>query len=262
MSMEALAIALILLVALLFSPLGLGGGVLYVPILHYVAGWTLVESLLASLTLVWMVAMSSSLAHHQEKHVDVIVAKAGRISAVPAAVLGTILAWLIIEHVSEMLLKAIAATILLFVIERNLSSSEKISGSKEYLGKYRLGAAGGGLASGLLGIGGGAIYVTLNRRLAGLDMRTAAGTSYLIGAAVAPVAIVSHIFINGSLPKLLESSGTTLAIVLPIAAFATAFFGAKTAIKYLPTKTIRITFLVAVSLSVVRYLWDILGSIS
>ena len=57
MSMEPLAIALILLVALLFSPLGLGGGVLYVPILHYVAGWTLVESLLASLTLVWMVAM-------------------------------------------------------------------------------------------------------------------------------------------------------------------------------------------------------------
>lgn len=262
MSLEALAIVLIILVALLFSPLGLGGGVLYVPILHYVADWPLLESLLASLTLVWMVAMSSSLAHQQEKHVDAIVAKAGRISAVPAAIVGTVLAWIIIEHVSELLLKAIAATILLFVIERNFRTSDKISGSREELGKYRIGALGGGLASGLLGIGGGAIYVTLNRRLAGLDMRSAAGTSYLIGAAVAPVAIASHIFINGSLPSLLQNSGTTLAIILPIAVFITAFFGAKTAIKYLPTGTIRITFLIAVSLSFGRYLWDIIGTLS
>ncbi|HJN55437.1 MAG TPA: hypothetical protein QF646_03505, partial [Candidatus Poseidoniales archaeon] len=54
-----LIVILLFIVALLFSPLGLGGGVLYVPILHYIAEWPLIESLLASLALVWMVALGS-----------------------------------------------------------------------------------------------------------------------------------------------------------------------------------------------------------
>ena len=51
--MDALVVVLIavLLTAFLFAPLGLGGGMLFVPILHYLADWpldtaTLVVSLL------------------------------------------------------------------------------------------------------------------------------------------------------------------------------------------------------------------------
>ena len=55
--MDALLVVLIavLLTAFLFAPLGLGGGMLFVPILHYLAGWpldtaTLVVSLLLTLS--------------------------------------------------------------------------------------------------------------------------------------------------------------------------------------------------------------------
>ena len=36
-----IALFLIIVTAFLFSPLGLGGGVLYMPILHYLVGWNI-----------------------------------------------------------------------------------------------------------------------------------------------------------------------------------------------------------------------------
>ena len=53
------AAVLILLVALTFSPLGLGGGVLYLPILLYIAEWPVSQAILGSLSMVWMVAIAT-----------------------------------------------------------------------------------------------------------------------------------------------------------------------------------------------------------
>ena len=44
------------MVAVAFSPLGLGGGILYVPIMHYMLDWEIKEAIVASLTLVLMVS--------------------------------------------------------------------------------------------------------------------------------------------------------------------------------------------------------------
>jgi uncharacterized membrane protein YfcA len=231
--------------------------VLFVPILHYIGDWPLMEAIIASLAMVWMVALGSSLAHSGEGHANKKVANAGRLTAVPAAIVGTILAWLAIEYVSVLVIKVMAAVILIYVIERNLRSSEKVTGGVEVLTKYKIGCAFGGLASGLLGIGGGAVYVTINRRMAGLDIRDAAGTSYLIGAAVVPVALLSHILIDGTLPDVYQRTGLLAAIVVPMLAFFSAYFGAKNAIKYLPVNIVKWVFLIAVSTSLGRYLWDI-----
>ena len=40
-----LAIFCLLIVAVAFSPLGLGGGILYVPIMHYMLDWEIKESI-------------------------------------------------------------------------------------------------------------------------------------------------------------------------------------------------------------------------
>jgi uncharacterized membrane protein YfcA len=231
--------------------------VLFVPILHYIGGWPLVEAIIASLAMVWMVALGSSFAHSGEGHANKEVANAGRLTAIPAAIIGTFLAWLVVEYVSVLVIKVIAAAILIYVIERNLRPSEKVTGGVEVLTKYKIGCAFGGLASGLLGIGGGAVYVTINRRMAGLDIRSAAGTSYLIGAAVVPVALLSHILIDGTLPDVYHRTGMLAAITVPALAFCSSYFGAKNAIKYLPINIVKWVFLIAVSASLARYLWDI-----
>lgn len=258
-----LTITLLLLVAFVFSPLGLGGGVLYVPILHYIAGWSIVEALLGSLTLVMMVALGSGMAHTKEGHAMVDIAKIGRLSAVPFAIVGTGLAWLSIEYVSDMVIKVLAASIMLaiiiLIVYRSLGNGENTSGSMDNLGRYKKWAAFGGISSGFLGIGGGTVYVTLHRTVVGLDARTAAGTSYLVEIAVVPVALVSHIILDQSLSGLYANIGFFAAVFVPLAVFAIAWTGARFAIKHLPTNLLTIAFLIAVSISLCRYLWDIAG---
>ena len=61
---------------------------LFVPILHYIGDWPLMEAIIASLAMVWMVALGSSLAHSGEGHANKKVANAGRLTAVPAAMVG------------------------------------------------------------------------------------------------------------------------------------------------------------------------------
>jgi len=256
-----IAAALILMVALMFSPLGLGGGVLYLPILHYLAEWSLIDSFLGSLAMVLSVEIGSSFAHSREGHADNKIANIGRITAVPAAIVGTIISWLAIEYVSDLVIKIFASAILIFVIERTLRTPKEVENVDEKLGLYRVGTAFGGFSSGMLGMGGGSIFVTLNRSLMGMDMRKSAGTSYLIGATVVPVALISHILIDGSFPSVYENVGLITVILMPLLGLCASFFGAKFAIKSLPINVITVAFIIAVSLSLTRYLWDIFSRI-
>jgi uncharacterized membrane protein YfcA len=252
---------IILAIAFAFSPLGLGGGVLYMPVFHYLAGWSLPEAILGSLTMVWMVALGSSLAHTKGGHADKEVANAARMTAVPSAIIGTIIAWLIISYISGMLIKAFAAVILIFVIERNLRPRNDIIPDAANLRLYKKGAAFGGLASGVLGVGGGAIYVTLNRRLLGMDVHKSSGTSYLIGAAVIPVAIISHVIIDQSHTIVYGNVGLLATIAMPISTFIAAYIGGRFAVRYLSEKIIRAIFMIAISATLLRYLWDIASNI-
>ena len=43
-----IAVICLLLVAVAFSPLGLGGGILFVPIIHYMLDWEIREALVPS----------------------------------------------------------------------------------------------------------------------------------------------------------------------------------------------------------------------
>ena len=246
---------------MIFSPLGLGGGVLYVPILHYIAEWSIIDSILGSLTMVLSVAIGSSLAHSREGHADTRIANAGRITAIPAAIVGAIISWLVIEYVSDVVIKVLAAAILIFVIERAFRTPKEFESVDEKLGLYKVGTAFGGLSSGMLGIGGGAIIVTLNRSLIGMDFRKSAGTSYLIEATVVPVALITHILIDDSFSSVFDNVGIIAVILMPLLGLSASYFGAKFSIKYLPMNIVTIAFIAAISLSLARYLWDIFSRI-
>jgi uncharacterized membrane protein YfcA len=258
-----LSIILILSVAFIISPLGLGGGVLYVPILHYMLGWHLEEALLGSLTLVLMVAIGSSLAHKKGGYADKALANKGRISAIPGAIIGPILGWMFITYIDEMVIKVIAALILVFVIERTIRRSIKESKTelppvdrKSKLTSYRFGTMFAATIAGLLGIGGGAILVMIHRSLIGMDVREAAGTSYLIEMTIIPIALLTHIIIDGSLPGIIETNGLLPLILIPLLACGCAVFGAKFSIAYVPRKYITTAFITAVSISLIRYIID------
>ena len=269
--MEAIsfvAVICLLLVAVAFSPLGLGGGILYVPIMHYMLEWEIKESLVASLTLVLMVALGSSMAHSKSGHADKKVAKLGRISAVPSAVIGVILSGALLSAVGDIGIKIIAAIIVFFVIERTLRktlSKDELETAEvplsEKKNQYITGSSFAGISAGILGIGGGAILVTLNRSILKMDAKKAAGTSYLVAATITPVALVSHLILSRNLSTIVDDAGILAMIVVPILVFASAYFGAKYAIKYLPKQIVSYVFLFVVSVSLFRYLSDLVSQI-
>jgi len=264
-----LVVALLLFVALVFSPLGLGGGVLFVPIFLYLLDWEVQEAVIGSLTLVFMVALGSSLSHKSSGHADSTVANAGRITAIPSAVIGTVLASVLLANLGSVSIKIFAALILIFVLERTISRMRQENPEEEpepdfqpLKKKYQLGTSFAGIASGILGIGGGAILVTLNRSLLQMDAHKAAGTSYMVGSTIVPVALVSHIILDGVAGDLYNTVGLLGTVVVPLLAFICALFGAKVAIKHISKNLVTIVFLVAVSLSLFRYFVDFYSMIS
>lgn len=258
------AVICLLLVAAAFSPLGLGGGILYVPIMHYMLGWEMTEALVASLTLVLMVALGSSLAHSKSGFADKEAAKIGRISAAPSAIVGVVLSGVLISAVGDIGIKLMAAIVITFVIERTIrktiSEGQETSPEipvVEKRNQYIIGSSFAGMSSGMLGIGGGAILVTTNRSILKMDAKKAAGTSYLVAATIVPVALISHLIINRNLSLIIDEVGLFVMIAIPLLALASAYFGAKYAIKYLPKRIVTGIFLSVVSISLIRYLIDL-----
>ena len=70
-----LALFLICSTAVIFSPLGLGGGIIFMPILHYIMDWNIKTAILGSLILVWSVALGSQFAHNKGGYGDINIAK-------------------------------------------------------------------------------------------------------------------------------------------------------------------------------------------
>jgi len=93
------------------------------------------------------------------------------------------------------------------------------------------------------------------------DAKKAAGTSYLVAATVTPVALISHLILSRNLLTIVDDAGIIGMILVPILVFASAYYGAKYAIKYLPKQIVSYVFLFVVSISLFRYLFDLMSRI-
>lgn len=261
-TLEALGVVtLLLIVVVLFSPVGLGGGLLYVPILHYLAGLPFETAILGSLALVLCTALGSAQAHRVEQLVDVNCVKLAVMTALPAAIVGSLTSIWVIEQVSDVTVKVIALCLTFWVlyqtIRRMQTDSEMTEGELEPK-TYRIGTGIGGFACGLLGVGGGSIYVTMNRGWGGLGVRDSAGTSFAIASMVVPIAIATHSIARG-LGELADVE-VILLILTPILALTFAYLGGKYSVKYLPTTAITWVFITMVSMSLLRYLTDLISA--
>ena len=262
------ALAVILLTAFMFAPLGLGGGILFVPTLHYILGWDLHLSIVGSLILIWFVSIGSRRAHDEGGYTVAEIGRRGRLFAIGGAILGALAADILITEGGDNTIKLLATILLSWVLYRSISklreekktnvADEDIEPQMEdkELIRYKLGCLGGGTASGLIGVGGGVIFTMMNRTILGLEPHRAAGTSYLIVMRVVPVAIISHLLIEPELwSDLMALDPLTFSI--PIVVLLASWGGAKTAIKMLPQRVLTYPYLLAVSVSLIRYLIDV-----
>ena len=261
-----LAIFLILMTGLIFSPLGLGGGVIFMPILHYLLGWEIKLAILGSLILVWSVAMGSQIAHNRQGFGDTKMARKGSFFAIPGAIAGTVIGYLLIEIISDITIKVLALSIVSWILYKaiiRMKNKEDITGQAigEMNEKYwSTGLFFGGMSSGLLGIGGGGIFVTMNRNYGGFDSKSSAGTSFMLAAMVVPTAIISHIIVDGTAFEIYEQA-TAYALAIPFLVSLLSFSGAKYAINYLPVRFTTILFIIIISFSMMKYTQEIISMI-
>ena len=258
--LDSLFIIVVLLVfatGFLFAPLGLGGGLLFVPILHYVAGFPLDSAtLVMSLLLTGCVSYGSGFVHHREGLVDISRIRMGAPSALIGSVIGAIVVSILGSSLN-VVFKILAFGIITWAI---IKTSRRISSGRSELegGEIRsveliMGTGFGGMASSVLAIGAGAIYIPVLNQFGGLDSRTSIGTSLGLMMVVVPISVLTHaVLFQGVWPPFLYFLG------LPIAVICGSIIGAKTGLR-LSEKTILGGFIMVLSIVLIRYLIDLIS---
>ena len=261
--MDALTIALVLLgsafIGFLFAPLGLGGGLLFAPLLHYGAGWEIDGALLiVSLGLSGTVAYGSGLRHRKEGFFSDIRLKESLVGALPGAIVGVVL----VAYLSgsfDVLFKTLSLGFITWAIiktirSRSTKDTVEESGSTIPL---RIGVGIGGMLSSVLAIGAGAIYVPVLRTYGSLQSRKAIGTSLHIMMCVIPLSIIAHLFaLNEGQWEVLESN-ILLILLLPFVVITAANVGARVGIAKVSEKRIMQVFVAILFIIGIRYVFDL-----
>ena len=271
--METLTIALgVFAVAFLFAPVGMGGGMLFVPLFHYSADWPIDGTLIAtSLLLTTVVSFGSGLAHRKKGHHNDEAIRSALVGAVPGAMLG-VLVVVSLGASLDPVFKTLSVVMLVWALvktQRKLGQTQ--TGEEATVNNepkqpiehwpMRAGTGVGGMLSSVLAVGAGVIYVPVLQQKAHLEPRTSIGSSLHIMMAVVPVAILTHLaFIS---PTELEAFVDALPFLfgLMVLTYIAANAGARFGMLYISPLNIMKLFMVLVAIVLLRYLMDLGGTL-
>ena len=261
--MDVVTVALVLLgsgfIGFLFAPLGLGGGLLFAPLLHYGLGWDIDGALLiVSLGLSATVAWGSGLRHRKEGHVSDERFKQSLVGALPGAIIGVV----IVASFSgsfDVIFKSLSLVFVTWAIIKTLRSkpSQTASEKEPNMFPLRVGVASGGLLSSVLAIGAGAIYVPVLRAYGGLESRRAIGTSLHIMMVVLPLSVMTHFVALDSTQRDVLASHLLLIFTLPMVVIVAANLGARFGIAKVSEQRIMHLFVAVLFVIGVRYVLDL-----
>ena len=262
-SMDAVTMAVVILgsgfIGFLFAPLGLGGGLLFAPLLHYGLGWEIDGALLiVSLGLSATVSWGSGLRHRKEGHVSDVRFKQSLVGALPGAIIGVV----IVASLSgsfDVFFKTLSLGFVTWAIIKTLRSknNQTEQNSEPNMLPLRVGVASGGLLSSVLAIGAGAIYVPVLRTYGGLESRKAIGTSLHIMMVVLPISILTHFVALDRSQVDVLASNLWLILSLPIVVIVAANLGARFGLAKVSEQRIMQLFVAVLLVIGIRYVLDL-----
>ncbi len=252
-------------VAFLYSNLGLGGGLLFVPILLFtgVADHTIAVPISLSLTI--MTATSSVLNHRRKGFVDFRLARTLVVGTLLGTVLGTTVSIYVLNALTfELFFVAVIlvfGTILLRDWLRNarpVDSNDDARLSRERIAGATAAVTGSGLVSGALGVGGGLLNVPILVYLLGRKTRTAIGTSSLLIVPTAAFGFVLYVVElwtrSGGL--VLPEEFLLIPILMPVV-FAGAYIGSRWGLERLKTRSVALLFILVLFVAAVKLVYDL-----
>ncbi|MCH8995863.1 MAG: sulfite exporter TauE/SafE family protein [Nitrosopumilus sp.] len=176
---------------LLGSIIGLGGGIIIVPVLTFF-GFSPALAASNSIFAVFSNAIASSISYAKQRRIEYSIGLKLGLLSIPGTVVGA----LISSEITPSLFKILFALILIFA-SVYIFSKRKIEPKKYNISKQIMILAIGasfvaGIMSGLFGVGGGIIFVPLMVIAMGLSMKNAAPTSQFILLFASGSALVTH----------------------------------------------------------------------
>jgi uncharacterized protein len=177
----ALTAGLVGILAFIFSMLGLGGAMLYVPLLHWFGFDFKTEAIPTGLLLNGITAISAALVYFRAQMVDV----KGSVPLIVASFLGAPVGAYLTGMVSTRVLILLFAVCMLFAGARMLLTADQPDKGTmmEARKRYLIMGSGGfliGLIAGLLGIGGGFLFVPMMLAMGYPTKRAAATSSFVV----------------------------------------------------------------------------------
>jgi len=189
--MSALALGLAAVVGVLLGALGGGGSILMVPLLVYVMGVPTREAVVISLPIIGLTSVMAAIAHWRAGHVQLGAATLFGLLAMLGAFLGGRLALLVGDFVQLPLLALamVGAGVSMLRPRPTMTAGEHDRVSP---GVKAAAAMGIGALTGLIGIGGGFLFVPALVLLVHVPMHAAVGTSLVLIAMNAASALAAY----------------------------------------------------------------------
>jgi len=222
--MTLLGYGLALVIGVSLGLLGGGGSILTVPVLIYVLAFSVKQAVPMSLAVVGTTSVVGAISHHRRRNIRWDAA----LGFGPAAIIGAFIGARIGIRISDRLQLMIFATLML-AAAISMYRGPSLWGGGVGSGAPRrrrgwlmvsLGLVVGGI-TGLVGIGGGFLYVPALVLIGGVDMRQAVGTSLVLIVMSCAAGVVSYLG-SISIPVMETVVFTAIAIVGVVAGSAWA----------------------------------------
>tara|TARA_A100001234_G_scaffold215078_1_gene219412 strand:+ start:592 stop:1389 length:798 start_codon:yes stop_codon:yes gene_type:complete len=261
--LESILIVLgVLGIGFLFAPLGLGGGILYVPLFHYVGGWEIDQKLIiVSLLLSAITSYGSGLEHRKNSYIDDELTGIALWGAIPGAMIGVFFVMMTGTEFKS-IFKVLSVIVVGFVIFKMIRKLNSESADSKLEGEVKIGkmtslSAFGGFLSSVMAIGAGMIYVPAMKFFGNLETRKSIGSSLNIMMVVVPFAIVAHFMLlnDYQISQLIDES--ILLIVLIIANFSGSKFGAILGFRLFDESILMKVFIGVLSITWINYVIDL-----
>lgn len=173
---------------------GVGGGIVFVPALLYVAGWNITEAVAASLAIIVFSSLSGTIRNaRSENPVEWRTAGLLSLAVAPSTLIGVGISRVSPDVVVEL---AFAALLLALAYPTARGRSESASGGKIPVALVLAAGVGIGALSGLVGVGGGVLMVPLMVLGMGLTTKTAVSTSLAVVLSAGLVGALGYIAIG------------------------------------------------------------------
>ena len=233
------------------SMIGLGGGIVVVPVLTFL-GFSPALAASNSLFAAFSNAIASSVSYAKQKRIEYSLGLKLGLLAIPGTVLGAFISHDITPSLFKILFGIVLIVSSVYIFSRRKMEPKKYNLSKQVMVLATGASFFAGIISSLFGIGGGIVFVPLMVIAVGLSMKIAAPTSQFILLFVSASGMIVH--------ALLGHPDFYQALLLAIGAFGGGLVGSRLSLEITEKKLRIIVTIVMIAAAIKLFIDSLQGS--